>query len=132
MDKSSVAVRLLEVIEAMSEDEQLALLKELEERLSKGKRDNKREPFFTTVDYSIEDRFYKDYIQDISDGGVFIETREPFRVGQEILLTFSRPNTEQYVKVTGEIARMTSRGIGVKFKPVDQVAGKQIEPLLQS
>ena len=131
MNKSSVTARLLEVIKAMSEDEQLALLKELEERLFKGRRKHEREPFFMAVDYSTKDRFYKDYIQDISAGGVFIETRIPFRAGQEVSLTFPLPNYQKYIKIMGEVARVTTRGIGVKFKTVDQDQEVMIKSLLQ-
>jgi len=115
----------------MSEDEQLALLKELEERLFKGRRKHEREPFFMAVDYSTKDRFYKDYIQDISAGGVFIETRIPFRAGQEVSLTFPLPNYQKYIKIMGEVARVTTRGIGVKFKTVDQDQEVMIKSLLQ-
>jgi len=115
----------------MSEDEQLALLKELEERLFKGRRKHEREPFFMAVDYSAKDRFYKDYIQDISAGGVFIETRMPFRAGQEVSLSFPLPNYQKYIKIMGEIARVTTRGIGVKFKTVGQDQEVMIKSLLQ-
>jgi uncharacterized protein (TIGR02266 family) len=131
MNESSVTARLLEVIKKMSEDEQLTLLKELEERLFKGRRKHEREPFFMVVDYSTEDRFYKDYIQDISAGGVFIETRMPFRAGQEVSLTFPLPNYQKYIKIMGEVARVTTQGIGVKFKTVDQDQEVMIKSLLQ-
>ena len=130
MNKSSVTARLLEVIKAMSEDEQLALLKELEERLFKGRRKHEREPFFMAVDYSTEDRFYKDYIQNISAGGVFIETRMPFRAGQEVSLTFPLPDYQKYIKIIGEVVRVTPHGIGVKFKMVNQDQEVMIKSLL--
>ena len=131
MNKSSVTARLLEVIKAMSEDEQLALLKELEERLFKGRRKHEREPFFMAVDYSTKDRFYKDYIQDISAGGVFIETRMPFRAGQEVSLSFPLPNYQKYIKTTGEVVRISPHGIGVRFKTVGQDQEVTIKSLLQ-
>ncbi len=131
MNKSSVRARLLEVIKSMSEDEQLAHLKELEERLFKGRRKHEREAFFMAVDYSTKDCFYKDYIQDISAGGVFIETRMPFRAGQEVSLTFPLPDYQKYIKIIGEVVRVTPHGIGVKFKMVNQDQGAMIKSLLQ-
>ncbi len=131
MNESSVTARLLELIKKMCEDEQLTLLKELEKRIFKGRRKHEREPFFMVVDYSIEDRFYKDYIQDISAGGVFIETRMPFRAGQEVSLTFPLPNYQKYIKIMGEVARVTTQVIGVKFKTVDQDQEVMIKSLLQ-
>jgi len=131
MNESSFTARLLGVIKKMSEDEQLTLLKELEERLFKGRRKHERESFFMAVDYSTKDRFYKDYIQDISAGGVFIETRMPFRAGQEVSLTFPLPDHQKYIKIMGEVARVTTQGIGVKFKTVDQDQEVMIKSLLQ-
>jgi len=115
----------------MSKDEQLTLLKELEERLFKDKREHVRKPFFMVVDYSIEDRVYKDYIQNISAGGVFIETRITFTVGQAVSLSFPLPNYQKYIKITGEIVRISPQGIGVRFKTVTQDQEKVIKSLLE-
>lgn len=131
LNESSVTARLFDLIKNMSKDEQLTLLKELEERLFKGKREHVRKPFFMVVDYSIEDRAYKDYIQNISAGGVFIETRMPFTVGQAVSLSFPLPNYQKYIKITGEIVRISPQGIGVRFKTVTQDQEKMIKSLLE-
>lgn len=131
MTESSVTMRLLDLIEAMSEEEQIALLAELEEKLGAGKRRAQRAAYATVVDYSVGDRFYTDYIQDLSTGGVFIQTRRPFSVGQEILLSFSLPKDDQVVKITGEVARITSRGIGVKFGILDENQEAMLKTILR-
>ena len=131
MNESSVTARLLEVIKKMSENEQLTLLKELEERLFKGRRKHERVPLFMVVDYSTGDRFYKDYIQDISAGGAFIETRMPFRAGQDVSLSFPLPDYQKYIVINGEVARVTPEGIGVKFKMVNQDQEGMIKSLLE-
>jgi len=120
LNEWSVTARLYELIENMSEDEQLTLLKESEERLFNRKRKHERKPFFMVVDYSAEDRLYKDYIQNISAGGVLIETRMPFSVGQEVSLCLPLPNYQKYIKITGEVVRISPQGIGVKFKMVNE------------
>jgi Tfp pilus assembly protein PilZ len=130
MNESSVTARLLKLAKKMSEDEQLTLLRELEETLLKGSRKHEREPFFMVVDYSTEDRIYKDYIKDISAGGIFIETRMPFSVGQELSLPFPLPNYQKYIKITGELIRITPQGIGVKFKMLNQDQEAMIKSLL--
>jgi uncharacterized protein (TIGR02266 family) len=131
MNESSVTARLFEVIKGMSEGEQLTLLKELEGRLFRGRRKHEREPFSMVVDYSTEDRAYRDYIQNVSAGGVFIETRMPFTVGQEVSLAFPLPNYQKYIKIIGEVARITPQGIGVKFKMVNQDQEAMIKSLLE-
>jgi Tfp pilus assembly protein PilZ len=131
MNESSVTARLFEVIKRISEDEQLTLLKELEERLSKGRRKHEREPFFLVADYSTEDRVYRDYTQNVSAGGVFIETRMPFTAGQEVSLAFPLPNYQKYIKIIGEVARVTPQGIGVKFKMANQEQEMMVKSLLE-
>jgi Tfp pilus assembly protein PilZ len=83
------------------------------------------------VDYSAEDRLYKDYIQNISVGGVFIETRMPFRAGQEVSLCLPLPNYQKYIKITGEVVRISPQGIGVKFKMVNEDQEAIIKSLLE-
>ena len=131
MNESRTTARLFELIKRMSEDEQLALLKELGERLSKGRRKHEREPFFMVADYSTEDRVYRDYIQNVSAGGVFIETHMPFTSGQEVSLAFPLPNYKKYLKIIGEVARVTPQGIGVVFKLVKQEQETMVKSLLE-
>ncbi|MFB0520138.1 MAG: PilZ domain-containing protein [Desulfatiglandales bacterium] len=131
-NESSVLDRLYKLIKDMSEDEQLTLLKELEERLFKDKREHKRKPFFMVVDYSTDDRAYKDYIQNISTGGVFIETRMPLSVGQVVSLSFPLRDYQKCIKITGEVVRVSPQGIGVKFRMVDQDQEAMIKSLLES
>jgi Tfp pilus assembly protein PilZ len=116
VDKSSVAARLNELIKKISKEEQQALLGELEERLFKKQRKHERKPFFTTLDYSTESGSYRDFIKDISVGGLFIETGTSFSVGEEISMTLLLPEYEKKIKIQGEIVRIEEQGIGVKFK----------------
>jgi uncharacterized protein (TIGR02266 family) len=79
------------------------------------KRSYIRKSFFMPVDYSTRDRVYKDFIKDISTGGVFIETVRPLPVGQEISMALSFPNLRQNFKISGDVVRMDPKGIGVAF-----------------
>ena len=58
---------------------------------------------------------FTDVIQDISHGGVFIQTNGNFYVEQKISMTFSIPNSEKDITVSGMVVRVDSQGIGVKF-----------------
>ena len=127
----SVIDRLHDLIRMMSEDEQRILLKELEQRVLKGRREHYRKSFFTAVDYSNQDGVYKDFIKDISFGGVFIETSIPFSAGQEISLTFPIPYQQKHIKIAGEIVRISDKGIGVKFNIANEDQGTIIKNLLE-
>jgi len=130
-NESRITARLIELIRNMPEDEQRTLLKDLEEKPSGGRK-HLRKPFLMAVDYFTQGHVYKDFIQDISSGGVFIETHMPFTVGQEVSLTFPLPNYQKHVKVLGEIVRITPQGVGVKFKMADQDQEAMITSLLES
>ncbi len=130
-NESRITARLIELIKNMSEDEQRTLLKDLEERPFEGRRKHVRKPFLMAVDYSTQDHVYKDFIQDISSGGVFIQTHMPFTVGQEVSLTFPLPSFQKHVKVIGEVVRSTPQGVGVKFKMADKDQEAMITSLLE-
>jgi hypothetical protein len=55
-------------------------------------------------------------IEDLSSSGVFIKTSRPLITGQEIAMTFVFPKTREPVMATGEIVRVSYRGVGVRFK----------------
>jgi hypothetical protein len=112
---SDITFRLFELITEMTDEEQQQLLQELEKKLVHQKRKHERTRTNLTVYYATHDRAYRDIIQNISPSGVFIETREPFLVGQEILLNFTPARNNDPIKVRGKIVRVTPAGVGVKF-----------------
>ena len=130
--KSLVKVRLFELIGCLSEEEQKALLKELEERFYARKRRYERRPWHKAVDYSNGNAVYTDFIQDISAGGVFLETRNPFRIGEKISMTFYFPDYPEPIQIQGKIARMSPRGVGVKFDLSNQAKKRQLKSLVES
>ena len=114
VNQSSVTAPL-ELIADMCRGDLEAESKELEEMPSKGKRKHYRKPFFMVVDYTTQGHTYRDYIKDMSAGGVFIETRMHFSVGQELSLSFALPTSQRHIKVRGQVVRTSPQGIGVKF-----------------
>ncbi|UCF83245.1 MAG: PilZ domain-containing protein [Desulfobacteraceae bacterium] len=95
-----------------------------ESKLVGDRRKHKRKSIFMVIDYSIKDRTYKDFIKNISTGGVFIETRMAPGAGQKIVMSFTLPNCRKHVKIAGEIAQTNLQGIGVKFMFMEQVDKK--------
>lgn len=119
INQTDVTFRLFELITDLTFEEQVAMLEELEKKQTRHTRRHKRRETSLTVYYATHDRAYRDTIQNISPTGVFIETREPFNVGQEILLNFTPARNAEPIKVRGKVVRITDDGIGVKFvRPV--------------
>jgi len=54
-------------------------------------------------------------VQDLSPGGAFIYSHKKLSVGQEIAMTIQLPAADEFLRVTGEIIRVSSDGYGVRF-----------------
>ena len=121
LGRNEVRAFIFEIIDSMSEKEMRQLLKDLEARQSEERRHYDRKDFLTIIDYNVGDRYYRDFIQDISASGVFIKTSQKFSVGQPILMTFMSPDNQKPFKINGEIVRVLEDGIGVAFNIESQV-----------
>lgn len=112
---SVVTARLFEIILNMPFEDRRTLLKDLESKHTQGRRKFARKPYFMPVDFATPDRAFSGYIQNISSGGLLVESREDLPVGQRVTLSFMRPRSRDHVKVGGEIVRKIPDGFGVRF-----------------
>lgn len=94
------------------------------------KREYERKPYSAVVNYIVQEATYTDSIQNISAGGVFIETAKPFFEGQEVSMTFPLPISEENISINGEIARISELGMGVKFKMANPEQEANIDSLV--
>ena len=130
-DDKDITARLIDRVKNLSTTQKQLLLQELstgQETKKEELRKHPRKKAAVVSDYVVGDRVFKDFIQNISAGGVFIETASCFSIGQSITLTFTFPEYKEPIKITGKIARSNSQGIGVKFSEID----KDLERLLKS
>ncbi len=128
--ETAVHEKLLEKINTLSAGQQTELLGLIDDRWGKKSRKHNRKDFFMAIDYVVNDRYYREFIQDMSDGGVFIKTQQKFEPGQDILMTFMSPDHQKPFKIPGEIMRALDNGIGVKFKKESQVQAETISALV--
>lgn len=129
LDKNELTLHLIKLMMNMSETDQRNLVKELENKLAFGtnrhlgktnealveKRKHPRKSAFIVVDCATNNGPFTDFIQNISHGGVFIQTGASFYVGQRIEMNFSLSGGDHAVTVKGEVVRIDAKGIGVKF-----------------
>ena len=120
--------KLIKLILDLNEEHQEALLKKGKELLSKEGR-APRKSCQIPVKYTTFDRVYSDQIMNISQSGVFIETRRPIFVGEEILMDFKIEGVNKTLKIKGKVVQASSRGVGIEFKNVDP-ALSQIMPAI--
>ena len=119
--RNEVRAFLYEIINRMSEGEMRRLLKELEEGRIGERRQCDRKDFFRIIDYKVDDHYYRDFIQNISENGLFIKPSQTFSVGQTVSVTFMSPDNQKPFKIDGEIIHTDNDGVGIKFKIESQV-----------
>ena len=121
------------LINNMSNDEQLALLEQLQaqpnnpgnpEETEIALRRYSRKSCMISTDYVIGNRNFEGFMLDINPAGAFIETSDAFTEGQQIQLAFTLPNNPGQLKITGEILWNSQSGIGIRFKALSR---KQID-----
>ena len=55
-------------------------------------------------------------VNNISSGGVFIDTHQRLFVGQEIAIKFDFPGVRKTIMANGEIVRTSFEGAGIRFR----------------
>jgi Tfp pilus assembly protein PilZ len=83
-------------------------------------RKHPRKPFVKSVYFGTQNDYYKGLIQNISRGGVFIETVDSFSVGQVIKLVIPGNDFDKFVAIKAEVVRLAEDGIGVKIISVSK------------
>jgi type IV pilus assembly protein PilZ len=114
-DEKKMTNRLISAVTKLSPQRKKMLEALLNEWERLDYREDSRIPCFLPVDYSTSDRVYQDFINNLSNGGVFIETAAPLRANQTISLIFSVPSLQKTFKISGTIVRTEQDGIGVRF-----------------
>lgn len=112
----SLTDRLIALIHNITDEKKEKLLELLLDWQKNEQRGDDRVPCLIPVDFSTQDRVYRDFIQNFSNGGVFIETRENLAPGEPVSLTFSAPNSQNHFKIVGTILRSENSGVAVKFE----------------
>ena len=110
--------KLSHLILDLNEVQQVALLQKAEELFSKENRAYPRKSCRIAVRFSTYDRIYSGYITNISPSGIFIETKKPLIVSDEILVDFTLMETNESLRLRGVVVHATPMGIGVELKNV--------------
>jgi len=114
-DEKKMTDRLIQAVTKLSPQRKKMLEELLNEWERLDYREDSRIPCFLPVDYSTTNRVYQDFINNLSNGGVFIETAAALSKGQTISLIFTVPTLQKSFKISGTIVRTEQDGIGVKF-----------------
>jgi len=109
-----------------------ALIVVYEAAIENVKRQHERIDLIEILDYSVDEQYYRDFFQDISESGLLIRTSNSFPMGKEILMTLMSSEQERPIKIKGEVVRLLPDGIGVKFKIESQVQSDMISSIVKN
>ena len=108
-------------------------------RSSDNKRRSNRLYHELPVAYRSVGSFLTDWATNISQGGLFINTRHPLPVGTNVKILIQLPMTELPVHLVGRVTRVTEfgneanvmPGMGIEFTDVDAAKREQLEAFVQ-
>ena len=135
LNRDQVRKLLIAIIDSLSLEEMRQLFKKLKSLQHREQRKYSRKDFSRIIDYTVEGRHYRDFIENISESGLFFKPSHTFSVGQTIQITFMSPDYQKPFKMDGEIVRVSTDGVGVKFKiesQVQQMVLKSYVDMIQS
>jgi len=78
-------------------------------------RRHSRRSYRKTVLFTSQNQYYEGLTNNISNGGVFIETNDELSVGQIIKLVIPGTKIDKGVMLKGEVIHVKPKGVGVKF-----------------
>jgi Tfp pilus assembly protein PilZ len=130
LDGNQIRTLIFQEINHMPDEEIQQFYQEVKEKHIGKSRKHDRKDFYLIVDYKVNDQYYRDVIQDISETGVFINTPQTFSVNQQIRMTFMSPDYQKPFNVKGEIVRVHTDGIGVKFMMESQVQKEALKTFM--
>jgi len=55
-------------------------------------------------------------VENVSSGGIFINTRQHLFAGQEIAIKFDFPDARNTIMANGEVVRTSIEGVGIRFR----------------
>ncbi|MDF1591373.1 MAG: PilZ domain-containing protein [Desulfobacterales bacterium] len=114
MNEVGVGERLIGLIKEMSEDQKIHLLNYIESQQA-GYRQYSRKAESIPSAFVVGDQIFTDFIKNISAGGVFITSKKPQSVGNEVSLNFMLGGRKRAIRVFGKIIRSDANGFAVEF-----------------
>ena len=110
----------------------------VEDLAAEERRRFKRAELVVRIEYSTIDDLFSELTRDINEGGVFIETDDPQRIGTTVDLQFHLPGSTDPVKAAGVVVRISNGsdgepiGMAVEFDSLPSATRERINDLIRS
>lgn len=102
------------------------------------RRRSNRADYVVRVDYKTVDELFSEFARNINEGGLFVETDAPPRVGCLVALEFQIPGSAEPIQVMGRVVRTSqgergeAAGMGIEFENLDGQSRDLINGLVRN
>ena len=110
------------------------------------RRRNPRVMVRVLVDFESTETYFYDYSNNLSEGGIYIETDRPLPMGSPLTLRFTLPNIDRVFQADGKVAwvyqpvpgdagppaQVLGRGMGIQFLRLDDDDKNLIQQYIDS
>ena len=121
--RDRIADFLFKRIVDLSDNQQLILMKQLEQIAAKpsgyDRRKHIRKDCLINAKISVGNRILTCFILDISPHGAYIDTDDGIAAGQSSKLMFSLPSSRKRLIFSGQVVRTENQGAGIKLNHSD-------------
>jgi Tfp pilus assembly protein PilZ len=130
--RQMIIARIFILIKQLDRDTLLQRLRPFSDPDFRWVREYPRLRCYIQVDFAAGGKAYRSSIRDISAGGVFIETGDEFKPGQDIALCFSLAESDEMLafKLKGKVMRVYQDGIGVQYVNMSRYQREIINTLI--
>jgi Tfp pilus assembly protein PilZ len=131
--RQMIIARIFILINQLDRDSLLLRLRPFNHPDFRWVREFPRLPCYIQVDFATSGKAYRSCIRDISAGGVFIETGDSFKPGQDIALCFTLAESDEMLafKLKGKVVRIYPDGIGVQYVDMSNYQREIIKTLIE-
>lgn len=131
--RQMIIARIFILINQLDRDTLLQRLRPFHHPDFRWVREYPRLSCYLQVDFAAGGKAYRSCIRDISASGVFIETADSFKPGQDIALCFSLAEFDEMLafKLKGKVMRVYPDGIGVQYVNMSQYQRDIINTLIK-
>ena len=131
-DRQLLIARFFLLINQLEETDLLKFMNRYEQKRFAMLREFPRVPCNISLDLAADGRAINCFAMDISAGGMFVESCEPFTMGQSVSLCFSLSDNQLPLKIKGRVVRLEHGGIGVKYESLTSYQLEIMKNLINS
>jgi Tfp pilus assembly protein PilZ len=130
--RQMLIARIFILIKQLDRDTLLQRLRPFKHPDFRWVREYPRLSCYIQVDFATGGKAYRSCIRDISASGVFLETTDSFKPGQEVALCFTLTESDEMLpfKLKGKVTRLYPDGIGVQYENMSHYQRDIIKTLI--